>query len=218
MHIPWRPESAYVLLMKTDDLIACPHCDALYTIADPVSARVECHRCHAVLIAPRRSGGLKIIGLALVSVALVIGALLTPFLTIDRFWLSNQATLLETLMSFEGPLFGVAIGLMAVVIVVPTLRFLLTLYVLTPLVAGRKAWPRAKGAFTWAERLKPWSMVEIFVLGCAVALFKIVDLANVALGPAFWMFVVLVVLMMVQNTYMCRWSVWQDLEIGRAHV
>ena len=79
-------------------------------------------------------------------------------------------------------------------------------------MAGRAPWPRAKAAFTWAERLKPWSMVEIFVLGCAVALFKIVDLANVALGPAFWMFVALVILMTVQNTYMCRWSVWKDLD------
>lgn len=198
--------------MKTEDLIACPHCDALYEIADPAPKRTVCQKCHAVLIAPRRSAGLKIIGLALISVALVIGALLTPFLTIDRFWLSNEATLLETLMAFEGPLFIVAIGLLAVVIVVPTLRFLLTLYVLTPLVAGRKAWPRAKAAFMWAEKLKPWSMVEIFVLGCAVALFKIVDLANVALGPAFWMFVALVILMTVQNTFMCRWSVWKDLD------
>ena len=55
-------------------------------------------------------------------------------------------------------------------------------------------------------------MVEIFVLGCSVALFKIIDLANVELGPAFWMFVALVILLTVQNTYMCRWSVWKDLD------
>jgi paraquat-inducible protein A len=198
--------------MNTETLIACPHCDALYEIPDSPLERTVCHRCHAVLIAPRRAAGLKIIALALVSVALVVGALLTPFLTIDRFWLSNEATVLDTLMAFEGPLFGVALAMLAVVIVIPTLRFLLTLYVLTPLVAGARPWPRAKSAFTWAERLKPWSMVEIFVLGCAVALFKIIDLANVALGPAFWMFVALVILMTVQNTFMCRWSVWKDLD------
>lgn len=198
--------------MKTEDLIACPHCDALYSIpAEPLKKTV-CHRCHGVLISPRRAAGLKIIALALISMGLVIGALLTPFLTIDRFWLKNEATLLNTLLAFEGPLFGVAIALLGVVIIIPTLRFILTVYVLTPLVANRPPWPRAKSAFMWAERLKPWSMVEIFVLGCAVALFKIVDLANVALGPAFWMFVALVVLMSVQNTFMCRWSVWKDLD------
>lgn len=198
--------------MTTDALIACPHCDALYAIPDAPVQRTVCQRCNAVLISPRRGAGLKIIGLAIVSVALVIGALLTPFLTINRFWLTNDATLLDTILAFEGALFGVALGLLAAVIILPVTRLLMTLYVLLPLVAGRAPWPGAKAAFTWAERLKPWSMVEIFVLGCAVALFKIVDLANVELGPAFWMFVALVILLTVQNTYMCRWSVWKDLD------
>lgn len=211
VHCP-APWSGYACPMNTETMIACPHCDALYDIPHTPLERTKCKRCHAVLVSPRRGAGLKIIGLALVSVALVVGALLTPFLKIDRFWLSNEATLLDTLLAFEGPLFAVAIGLLAVVVILPTVRLVLTLYVLTPLVANRAPWPRAKAAFTWAERLKPWSMVEIFVLGCAVALFKIVDLANVALGPAFWMFVALVILMTVQNTYMCRWSVWKDLD------
>ena len=198
--------------MNTDALIACPHCDALYEIPEAPVERTKCHRCHAVLISPRKGAGLKIIALAFISVALVVGALLTPFLTIERFWLSNEATLLETILAFEGPLRLVAFGLLAVVVIVPVARLLLTLYVLTQLVANRSVWPGAKRAFTWAERLKPWSMVEIFVLGCAVALFKIIDLANVELGPAFWMFVVLVIVMTVQNTYMCRWSVWKDLD------
>ena len=198
--------------MTTDALIACPHCDALYAIPDEPVQRTVCQRCDAVLISPRRGAGLKIIGLAIISVALVIGALLTPFLTIKRFWLTNEATLLDTILAFEGALFGVALGLLAAVIILPVTRLLLTLYVLLPLVAGFAPWPGAKAAFTWAERLEPWSMVEIFVLGCAVALFKIVDLANVELGPAFWMFVTLVVLLTVQNTYMCRWSVWKDLD------
>ncbi|NNE87723.1 MAG: paraquat-inducible protein A [Silicimonas sp.] len=198
--------------MNTDALIACPYCDALYEIPQDPIKRIRCSRCHTVLISPRKGAGLKIIALAFISVALVVGALLTPFLTIERFWLSNEATLLDTILAFEGPLRLVAFGLLAVVIILPVARFLLTLYVLTPLVANRSVWPGAKGAFIWAERLKPWSMVEIFVLGCAVALFKIIDLANVELGPAFWMFVVLVIVMTVQNTYMCRWSVWKDLD------
>ena len=33
-------------------------------------------------------------------------------------------------------------------------------------------------AFRLAEALQPWSMAEIFVIGCAVALVKIADLAE----------------------------------------
>ena len=55
-------------------------------------------------------------------------------------------------------------------------------------------------------------MAEIFALGCAVALVKISDLAEVNFGPAFWMFAVLVVMIVVQDTLMCRYSVWKSLE------
>ncbi len=65
--------------------------------------------------------------------------------------------------------------------------------------------------FSLSEALRPWSMAEIFAIGCAVALVKVVDLADVSFGPGFWMFACLVVLVVVQDNFMCRWSVWNSL-------
>ena len=45
-----------------------------------------------------------------------------------------------------------------------------------------------------------------------LALIKVADLALVNFGPAFWMFSVLVVLVVVQDSFMCRYSVWKSLE------
>ena len=70
----------------------------------------------------------------------------------------------------------------------------------------------AMQAFRASEALRPWSMAEIFALGCAVALIKIADLATVGFGPAFWMFGGLVVLVVAQENFICRWSVWNSLE------
>lgn len=193
-----------------DDLIACPHCDALYH-ADP-SAKLACDRCHTVLIAPSRRAGLKVIVLGLLSVALVYGAVTQPFLTIKRFWMTSDATLLETALAFEGPLLILSVAVLALVLILPMLRLLLSLYVLGPIVAGTRALPAARWAYRWSERLRPWSMAEIFVLGCGVALIKIVDLAEVTIGPAFWMFAALVVLLWVQDTLTCRFSVWRSLD------
>jgi paraquat-inducible protein A len=88
---------------------------------------------------------------------------------------------------------------------------LLAIYVLTPLVMDIRPWPGAAQAFRLSEALRPWSMAEIFVIGCAVALVKISSLAEVTFGPAFWMFAVLVVLVVIQENVMCRWSVWNAL-------
>jgi len=61
------------------------------------------------------------------------------------------------------------------------------------------------------DSLKPWSMAEVFAIGCAVSLVKITDLAQVSLGQAFWMFTALVALVVTQDRFLCSWSVWNDL-------
>ena len=201
---------------QSDDLghlIACPTCDALVSIdPDDSDARVSCERCHTALVTPSRRAGLKIMGLAAVSVALVYGAATQPFLSIKRFGFSRDRTLIETALAFEGALLVLSLAVLALILVLPLVRLLLTIYVLAPLTAGRKAFRGARTAFRLAEALRPWSMAEIFALGAGVALIKIADLAHVTLGPAFWMFAVLVVLLVVQNTLTCRFSIWKALE------
>ncbi len=199
---------------KLDDLIACPQCDALYRARMPEAGqRAICHRCHTVLIAPRRGAGARVIALAVASVILVVGAISFPFLQIRIAGFRSDATVLDAALAFSGgPMILLSLAVAALIIFLPLTRLLLTLYVLVPVVLDRPAAPGAMQAFRLSEALRPWSMAEIFVIGCAVALVKIADLARVDLGPAFWMFAVLVVLVVVQDTLMCRWSVWTSLE------
>lgn len=195
-------------------LIACPSCDALYTADLPEKGeRATCARCHTVLIARRRDAGLKIIALSLASLILVLGAISFPFLGVHIAGLRNDATLLDAALAFtDGPFILLSFAVICLIVFLPALRLLLTLYVLIPLVADRAPWPGAKRAFLLSERLRPWSMAEIFVIGCAVALVKVADLARVDLGPSFWMLAILVVILVYQDTLMCRWSVWRALD------
>ena len=55
-------------------------------------------------------------------------------------------------------------------------------------------------------------MAEIFAIGCAVALVKITALANVAFGAAFWMFAVLVLVVLIKDRTLCKWTVWESLD------
>ncbi|MEL6691108.1 MAG: paraquat-inducible protein A [Pseudomonadota bacterium] len=197
-----------------DELIACPHCDALYHVGQVEKGeRAVCERCHAKLISPRKAAGAHIIALALASVILVVSALFLPFIGISRLGFSNQATILEIAWAFSGgPMLVLSLATLGLIVGLPLLRLLLTLYTLIPLVRDRPPWPGAARAFRLSEQLKPWSMAEIFVIGCAVSLVKLGDLARVELGPAFFMFAVLVVLLVIQDTFMDRWSVWKALE------
>lgn len=202
--------------MALADLVACPRCDALWRVpAAAPGTRAACARCGTVLISPRRHAGMAIVSMSLAAVVLVFGALWFPFLSVEVQGLGHGATLWEVATSFAGgPLFVVSLAVTAAIVVLPLLRAGLLLYTLTPVVFDRPPRPLAAPAFRLSERLRPWSMAEIFAIGCAVSLTKVADLATVTLGPAFWMFAALVVVTVVQDRLVCRWSVWQA--IGRA--
>ena len=196
-----------------DELIACPHCDAIYRADQPgFGERAVCARCHSVLITPRKRAGMQIIMLALAILILVVSAGIFPFLTISAAGTRNSVSVIDAALAFSGGwLYFVALATATLILLIPLVRVLLVLYVLIPVVLDR---PPAKGsmrAFSLSEALRPWSMAEIFAIGCAVALVKVVDLADVSFGPAFWMFAILVVLVLVQDNFMCRWSVWNSL-------
>lgn len=194
-------------------LIACPNCDALYRAVDPGHGkRAVCARCHAVLIAPRRHAGLQAIALSLAAVILVAAASVLPFLSISVMGFSNSATILDTALAFRGPLLLLSLAVTALIVLLPLLRMLLLLYVLVPIVFDRRPAPHARRAFRLSEDMRPWSMAEIFAIGAAVALVKIADLARIGFGPAFWMFLALVVILVIQDRFICRWSIWKSLD------
>lgn len=203
---------------ETGDLIACPTCDALYRVRNVgPGQRAACGRCHALLVAPRAKAGMMIIMLAVTNLILITGAVTFPFLSISAMGLANRASLVDVALSFAGgPLALLSVITLLLILLVPAARAALIIYVLVPLVFDRPPAPRAARAFRLAERLKPWSMAEVFALGCAVALVKVADLAEVHFGPAFWMLIVLVILAVLQDRFLCRWSVWNAIAQGNA--
>lgn len=202
--------------METDlsDLMACPQCDALYRARPPEKGTdAVCRRCHAVLARPRARAGAHVIALAATMLVLVTAATFLPFLRIEVGGLGNSASLLDTALAFRGPgLRFLAVVTLATILAIPALRMALILYVLVPVVADRPPAREARRAFRLAEALRPWSMAEIFALGCAVSLVKIADLAQVTFGPAFWIFAAVVVVIVLHDRFLCSWSVWNSLE------
>lgn len=197
------------------DLVACPSCDAVFRAVEPAHGqRAVCTRCHHVLIAPRKDAGKQIIAIALSVLVLITAAAYFPFLSISTTGLKNSTSILEAALAFtgDGILALLSLALAAVIVFIPALRAGLSIYVMLPLVRDRPPLPHASRAFRLSEALRPWSMAEIFALGCAVALVKVAGLAHVSFGPAFWLFSGLVILVILQDALLCRYSVWKALE------
>ncbi|MEM7720138.1 MAG: paraquat-inducible protein A [Pseudomonadota bacterium] len=202
-----------VFLDDGRELLVCPQCDALYrSRVVGKGDQATCTRCHTVLAAPRRKAGMLIICLALATVILIFAAVFFPFLTLEAQGFRSSSSLLDIALSFShAGLRALVFLMLALVLAIPAVRASLLIYVLTPLAFDRTPSAFAAPAFRLAQNMKPWAMAEVFALGCAVALVKITELAQVSLGQAFWMFAVLVGLVVIQDRFLCSWSVWNAL-------
>lgn len=166
------------------------------------------------MLATSRSTSIgQILALAITATILMQMALFFPFLTLKVGGGTNEASIFDAVIAFSGaPLFPVAVSVAALIIILPTLRMLLLIYALGPLTIGREPLAQALPAFRISEQLRPWCMVEIFVVGVAVSLVKIVGLADVTPGPAFWAFAILVPVTVWKDNLICKWTLWQALE------
>ncbi|WP_425074111.1 paraquat-inducible protein A [Sagittula sp. S175] len=200
----------------TSGLIGCPMCDEVYAARLPEGGdRAVCDRCGTVLISTREGAGLQILALSIAVLVLVVAASFHPFLSINAAGLGNNVSLLDVATSFRsGLLVLVSVATVLLIVGIPALRVALLIYVIGPLEFGRPPAPHARGAFRIAQELKPWAMTEVFSIGCAVALVKVSDLARLDFGPAFWMFAVLSVIVVISDRFLCSWSIWHAIETG----
>ena len=97
-----------------------------------------------------------------------------------------------------------------VAIFAPLLKLLTSLYVLLPLHIGRRPW-RLATVFRWTESLRPWAMMEVFLLGIIVAYVKLSDLATIELNVALYAFVALIIVMIAADSALEPHAVWERL-------
>lgn len=193
-----------------ETLTACHICDAL--CQDRRGARgerVRCPRCGVALRTVRAAAIDHLLAISLSIIPLMCVGLLTSFLSLSGAGARTEASVLDAALAVGTTQFwqlSVLVG--ALIIALPAARAIALCYVLIPLRLGYAAPKYARMAFRWSIRLRPWSMAEIFVIGVAVALVKVSGLASVSLGPAFWSFVALGVVMLIEDAILCERSIW----------
>lgn len=194
------------------DLIACHHCDALLKdVPAPQGARSRCPRCRAVLTEDRAHSTDGVIGAAIATIALLGAALALPFISLRAGGLAKDAGLIDAMEAAGGAAWPLTLAVGAAIAAIPVARAVALIYVLAPIRLGAQPLSGARSAFRLALELRPWSMVEIFIIGVVVALVKVADLASVHLGAAFWIFIGLACVAFYEDAALCRRTVWRML-------
>lgn len=200
-------------LPPLDRLIVCPHCDVIHVLEDmEPGERALCQRCHSTLIRNRPGAELLVGVLALTSLILICAGVFFPFLSVSTYGFSHESSVFGAALAFHGRLAPLSFAVFLMIVLLPAIRYGALVYTLLPIGMGRPPLRHARGAFLLAERLRPWSMAEVFVIGTAVALVKVAGLASVSLGPAFWAFSAMIFTVAGADGFINRWSIWAEIE------
>ena len=191
----------------------CADCGQLQVMpAMPPAVRARCLRCDTVL---RHTHHDPLgVPLALHCAALILLAIGTGtvLLSVSTFGMSQAAGL------FTGPAGLEQHGMWELAAVVLFTTFaapLGKLLTVTTVLFGLHL-PSPPGAlrrvFAWAERLRPWSMIEIYLLGLFVAYSRLGALATVAVGPAVFALAALMLMMVAADYALDPHAVWEAME------
>lgn len=188
--------------MEHDNLIACHECDALFSKPRLVGRTVaRCPRCGATLY---RGVSRKLDSICAMTLAALITFIIAqafPIVELETNGITSQTTLFGALVA----LWGEDMQIVAVMVFCSTILFPLTelvalLYVLIPLRAGYVpvAFNRVLRAIQF---VRPWGMIEVFMLGVLITIVKMVSLARVIPEAALFAFGVLTLMIAVVLTF-----------------
>jgi len=93
----------------------------------------------------------------------------------------------------------------------PLARTLCMLAVLLGLRASRPP-PELRYIFAWVEHLRPWSMIEIYMLGLFVAYVRLSDMARIELGPAVFALMGLMIILIATDVLLDEQAIWEAME------
>ena len=183
-----------------DDLIACEECDALHrrSAVDgageesddlvPSGRHYECRRCGATLGLARHATFDLPLSMAMAGLVMLLVAHTNNILAIEIQGQTRATTLWEAAWTLydEGAWFMAGVVLFTTLLN-PLVEMAAVCYVLLPLRTGQRA-PGYELVLRAMQAVRPWVMVEVFMLGVLVAFVKLNGLASVIPGPGLWAF------------------------------
>lgn len=194
--------------------VACPLCDTLQAAPRLREGDAAwCCHCGERLYRNRPRSLAHATGYSAAALVFMALAHAFPFITMTSGSMSTRLTLLEAarVLTADGE------GLVAAAVVFFTMfaPFVLVggmLYVAAPLRHGQ-ALPGAVPVTRWLQRMEPWSMLEVFLLGLIVSLLKLAKMADVEFDLGLWALGGLVLCTAAAYGGIDRLELWDRLEI-----
>ncbi|NMV37074.1 paraquat-inducible protein A [Ralstonia insidiosa] len=190
--------------MESTHLIACHECDRVFR-RPPLSdgLHVRCSRCANDLSGAHHARPTLdfTCAMAVAAVVTLVIAQCFPIIALKAQGMASQATLLDAVSAlWAGQMRIVAAVVFFTTTLFPAMELIALLYVLLPLRAGAVP-PGFRHVIRFLQWLRPWGMIEVFMLGVLVTTVKMVSLARVIPGAGLFAFGALTVLLALVSRF-----------------
>ena len=167
----------------------CHQCD-LRTQLPPLLPGMEarCPRCNDALCAIPHAPYEGPLAMATSALCFLILACAFPFLTMSVQGKVSQISLLQSAETLIQQDFAVLAELLLIFVLVTPLVFLSILIYLYEGLRQQRKLPGAAFLNRTIAKLKPWMMVDVFMLGVLVSMIKMTSYADLSPGWSFWAF------------------------------
>jgi paraquat-inducible protein A len=196
-----------------EGLIACPDCDLLLRdVTTGHGQKSRCPRCGSTLRLPKTHSIERTLALSLSGLILYWPAMFLPLMTLSTLGLKQSGNLIQGIHELFGAGFHlVAILVLLTGVLVPFVKLGLLFCTSLSLRTGIRC-PGLARMFRAYTSLDQWGMLEVYMLGILIAVFKLQDLASVAFGTGLYCFVLLLILTLFSSAALDHEIFWQRID------
>ena len=202
-----------ITCLDTKQLIACHQCDALYDKpALKQGQSVQCIRCGSTMMERKVDSIERSYYWSLAGIFLLVPAILLPIMGVTLAGQYHHASLLDCIIALiERGYFMIAVLVFLFTIAVPVVRLLGSFYI-TYCFKFNRLKPSLLHFFRAFHHLDNWAMLNVFMLGIVVSMYKLLDDTELSINMGLLAFILWLISSTMAAVTLDQDYIWQRLE------
>ncbi len=196
----------------SQQMILCHECDLPHEFRPvPAGRKAKCVRCSAILYGATDEDLDRPLALSLAGLVLFVVANFFRFMVFEMEGRAQTNNLITgSIDLWRAGFWELATVVFLSSIFLPFVSLALTVYLLAPLRLGKIPW-KAAPVLRAVLAVRPWAMMEVYMLGALVAIVKLTDFADIELGYGFYAFVALIVTVTAASSALHPEALWNRI-------
>ena len=194
-------------------LVACKQCDALYdtpTLREGQSAK--CTRCGSLLAERKVDSIERSFYWSLAGIMLSIPAILLPIMGVTLVGQYHHASLLDCILALiDSGFFMIATLVFLFTLAVPIVRLMGAFYITSSFKFNRLN-PSLLHFFRAFHHLDNWEMLNVFMLGIVVSMYKLLDDTELSVNMGLLAFILWLICSTMASSALDQDYIWNELE------